>query len=182
MNKFFRNRKSWIAISVGLAAILYLDISYVSLTNSNSKKLIHLESRLQQVSGADSITKILEDSIGSKQAPMATIGTGPNDYESANLHTEMLFNRCEEFGLKMISMPTESKDTIENHIVAHRRFSTTGTFKTILKFIHQIETMDELGKIHSVQLRKEEKRILKRKTTILICDITISRYIKRENV
>ncbi len=91
---------------------------------------------------------------------------------------EYLSRKSEQYGVKMLSLPIEKKETLSGYEMIEEHFSIEGKLPSLMQFLYQLEVEDKVGRMIYLNLERKEIRIRTRKRTVLMADIKINRIQK----
>lgn len=82
---------------------------------------------------------------------------------------------AQTLSLNILDFPHEKKVSIQSYEIIESKIKLEGNYKSLIKFIHQIELLDRVGVITQLDLQREDMRVEGKSQSYLITDLTLQR-------
>lgn len=163
-----------------LALCLILSVFYLFQTLGLWSEVKTLDRRLQEAILAPQL-------IASKRSQVANLDNEIQTLQAREVqigsHLEFLVyteNLCHDLNLRLIDLPTEEIEALNDYRLAHIRLRISGTFHELLQFLYRVEQSDRSATVSRSDLRLQSIRTPKGRKEVLCLSVTLNRLLENQ--
>ncbi len=173
---FSRRHILW-AVSALFAIGLLLCFSLGAQRWEQYKGYRQAKARMQEALAAPQVIAQQKAMLKQLQAQAEHLQASSVRLEDQVAYTSYLELICQEYGVKMLSLPQETVSQVENYTISTEAFSLQGSLNGLLKVLYRLEHTDRVGSITRTNFQKKTRRRAGKKETVLVVDIHLKRLI-----
>jgi hypothetical protein len=171
-----RKRLTALLVLLGLTALL-VGI-YAKQTFGILGELKSLNQKKPLIDNAPADLKLYEARLAAMDGEIRNLRSRNITISSHSAFIDYAQTLCDSFSVRLVSLPVETRNQLQEYEVASIQFSIEGNYHDILRFIYQMEQKDKIASVEKLELVAEEVRLNEQKVHLLVARFRVNRLLQ----